>query len=42
VKLVRLLVLNPTSALKARGWLKTGIEWGEALARLHAEAKVDQ
>jgi hypothetical protein len=38
-ELVRLLVLNPTSALRARGWLDDGVGWGEVLSRLHADSK---
>ena len=38
-QLVRLLVLNPTSALRARSWLDDGANWGEVLSRLHSESK---
>jgi hypothetical protein len=36
--LVRLLVLSPNSALRARSWLDAGDGWGDVLSRLHADA----
>ncbi len=39
--LVRLLVLSPSTALRAQGWLDAGVGWGDVLSRLHADAKGD-
>jgi len=39
--LVRLLVLSPATASRARGWLDEGLGWGDVLSRLHADAKGD-
>ncbi len=39
--LVRLLVLKPSTASRARGWLDEGVSWGDVLSRLHADAKGD-
>ena len=34
--LVRLLVVNPTTAQRVKDWLREGVAWGDALTRLNA------
>src|SRR4029079_11583499 len=33
--LVRLLIVNPAAADRVRGWLGSGVSWGDALTRLN-------
>lgn len=38
---VRMVVLNPSSALRVKSWLGSGVAWGEVLSRLHSGEKAD-
>jgi len=35
---VRVLIVSPAGAARVEGWLKEGVRWADAIARLHAEA----